>query len=107
MENIDLLMQKIKSKIRLLTLLKEKEKLESGLNIDTSVSREEILEIIKEVDEENKQLIISERKKIEERMEKITEEHKVHTKNQVKKLLIETEMSMKKFLNNLKNKKED
>ena len=62
MKNIDLLMMKVKSKIKILVLSKKKKNLEFGISIDTRVSQEELLSIIKEVDKENKELIISERK---------------------------------------------
>ena len=104
MKNIDLLMMKVKSKIKILVLSKKKKNLEFGISIDTRVSQEELLSIIKEVDKENKELIISERKKIEENIRNFSEEHRIYTNNQVKKLLIQTEMSMKRILNSFKNK---
>ena len=104
MKNIDLLMMKVKSKIKILVLSKKKKNLEFGISIDTRVSQEELLSIIKEVDKENKELIISERKKLEENIKNFSEEHRIYTKNQVKKLLIQTEMSMKRILNSFKNK---
>ena len=104
MENIDLLLMKVRSKIKIFILLKKKKNLELGINMDIGISEEEVLNIIKEVDKENKELIVSERKIMEENMKKFSEEHRINTNNQAKKILIQTEMSMKRILNSFKNK---
>lgn len=101
------LLSKVQSKIKILVLEKKKNNLEFGLDLDTDVSEEELLNIIKEVSEENKELIISERKAFEENIKKFYEKQNTRINNQVKKMLIEAEMSVKRVLNSFKKREDE